>query len=132
MRVVTGRRVDGVILMEIRLEDDRVTRLRQSELPFAGIGRTSHPEDMTWVDVDYETLTSQCVHHLADLGHRNIALVDRSAELVAAGYGPGHRAQAGFTRAVAQRDVHGVHACCADDAQAGPSCVGQLLANIPN
>ncbi len=26
-RVVTGRRVGGVILMEIRLEDDRVTRL---------------------------------------------------------------------------------------------------------
>src|SRR3954447_22456489 len=64
-RVVTGRRVDGVILMEIRLEDDRVTRLRQSELPFVGIGRTSHPEDMTWVDIDYETLISQCVHHLA-------------------------------------------------------------------
>src|SRR5690348_197530 len=29
-RVVGGRRVDGVILMEIRLEDDRVTRLRES------------------------------------------------------------------------------------------------------
>ena len=39
-RLVTGRRVDGVILMEIRLEDDRVTRLRQSGLPFVGIGRT--------------------------------------------------------------------------------------------
>ncbi|GAA4593370.1 LacI family DNA-binding transcriptional regulator [Planotetraspora phitsanulokensis] len=130
-RVVTGRRVDGVILMEIRLEDDRVTRLRQSGLPFVGIGRTSHPEDMTWVDVDYETLISQCVHHLADLGHRNIALVNRSAELVAAGYGPGHRAQAGFTRAVAQRDLHGVHACCADDAQAGLSCVERLLAEHP-
>ncbi len=48
---------------------------------------------MTWLNVDYETLISQCVHHLADLGHRDIALVNRSAELVAAGYGPGHRAQ---------------------------------------
>ena len=102
-RVVTGRRVDGVILMEIRLEDDRVARLLQSGLPFVGIGRTRQPEDMSWVDIDYETLIAKCVHHLADLGHRHVALVNRSAELVAAGYGPGHRAQAGFDRAIAER-----------------------------
>jgi DNA-binding LacI/PurR family transcriptional regulator len=126
-RVVGGRRVDGVILMEIRLEDDRVTRLRQSGLPFVGIGRTAHPEDMSWVDLDYESLISKCVHLLADLGHRRVALINRSAELVAAGYGPGHRAQAGFTRAVAERDLDGIHTCCADDAQSGVSCVERLL-----
>ncbi len=99
-RVVGGRRVDGVIVMEIRLEDDRVTRLRQAGLPFVGIGRTSRPEEMSWVDIDYEKLIANCVHHLADLGHRRIALVNRSEELVAAGYGPGHRAQAGFARGI--------------------------------
>ncbi|MEV7970572.1 LacI family DNA-binding transcriptional regulator [Sphaerisporangium sp. NPDC088356] len=130
-RVVGGRRVDGVIVMEIRLEDDRVTRLRQSGLPFVGIGRTGRPEEMSWVDVDYETLISKCVHHLADLGHRRIGLVNRSAELVAAGYGPGHRAQAGFTRAVAERDLEGVQTCCADDAQSGVSCVERLLDDHP-
>lgn len=130
-RVVTGRRVDGVILMEIRLEDDRVARLLQSGLPFVGIGRTRHPEDMSWVDIDYETLIAKCVHHLADLGHRQVALVNRSAELVAAGYGPGHRAQAGFDRAIAERGLNGVRVCCADDAQAGQSCVRHLLAEHP-
>jgi DNA-binding LacI/PurR family transcriptional regulator len=130
-RIVAGRRVDGVILMEIRLEDDRVTRLRQTGLPFVGIGRTRHPEEMSWVDIDYETLIAKCVHHLADLGHRHVALVNRSAELVAAGYGPGHRAQAGFARAVAERGLEGVRVCCADDAQAGASCVEQLLAESP-
>ncbi|WP_182877359.1 LacI family DNA-binding transcriptional regulator [Microbispora sp. H10670] len=130
-RVVSGRRVDGVILMEIRLEDDRVARLRRSRLPFVGIGHTSRPDEMSWVDVDYETLISGCVHHLADLGHRRIALVNRSAELVAAGYGPAHRAQAGFTRAAAERGVEGVEVCCADDARSGQSCVERLLAEDP-
>lgn len=130
-RVVTGRRVDGVILMEIRLEDDRVTRLRHSGLPFVGIGRTGHPEEMSWVDIDYETLIAKCVHHLADLGHRHLALVNRNAELVAAGYGPGHRAQAGFARAIAERGLHGTQVCCADDAQAGQACVERLLAERP-
>ncbi|MET8155473.1 LacI family DNA-binding transcriptional regulator [Sphaerisporangium sp. NPDC005289] len=131
-RVVGGRRVDGVILMEIRLEDDRVTRLQQSGLPFVGIGRTGHPEEMSWVDIDYETLIARCVHHLADLGHRRIALVNRSAELVAAGYGPGHRAQAGFTRAVAERGLQGVQRCCADEAQSGVTCVERLLDDHPD
>ncbi|HEX6681257.1 MAG TPA: LacI family DNA-binding transcriptional regulator [Candidatus Limnocylindrales bacterium] len=130
-RVITGRRVDGVILMEIRLEDARVTRLRQAGLPFVGIGRTSRPDDMWWVDVDYATLIGRCVHHLADLGHRHIALINRSAELVAAGYGPGHRAMAGFAQAVGERGVAGADYCCADEAAAGESCVRQILAERP-
>ncbi len=130
-RMVGGRRVDGVILMEIRLEDDRVSRLRQSGLPFVCIGRTSHPDEVSWVDIDYETLIANCTHHLADLGHRRVALVDRSAELVAAGYGPSHRTRAGFTRTLAERELDGVHVCCADDAQSGVSCVARLLAEHP-
>ncbi|MFC0527349.1 LacI family DNA-binding transcriptional regulator [Phytohabitans kaempferiae] len=130
-RIVSGRRVDGVILMEIRLEDDRVTRLQQSRLPFVTIGRTADPHDMAWVDVDYAGLIARCVHHLADLGHTYVALVNRSAELVAAGYGPGHRALAGFTSAVAERGLTGVDACCGDDAAAGEACVEQLLVAHP-
>jgi DNA-binding LacI/PurR family transcriptional regulator len=127
-RVISGRRVDGVILMEIRLEDDRVVRLRQTGVPFVAIGRTSSPEEMSWVDIDYEMLIARCVHHLADLGHRSIALVNRSAELVAAGYGPGHRAQAGFARTLGERELEGVQVCCGDDPQSGLACVEQLLA----
>ncbi|GAA5063236.1 DNA-binding LacI/PurR family transcriptional regulator [Thermocatellispora tengchongensis] len=127
-RIVTGRRVDGVILMEIRLEDERVARLRHSGLPFVGIGRTRRPEEMSWVDIDYETLIARCVHHLADLGHRHVALINRNAELVAVGYGPGHRAQSGFEHAVAERGLSGVQVCCGDDAQSGQACVEELLA----
>jgi DNA-binding LacI/PurR family transcriptional regulator len=130
-RVVTGRRVDGVILMEIRLEDARVTRLRQARLPFVGIGRTSRPDDMWWVDVDYAALIAKCVHHLADLGHRHVALINRSAELVAAGYGPGHRALAGFRQAIRERAITGVDYCCADDTAAGEDCMRQIRREHP-
>jgi DNA-binding LacI/PurR family transcriptional regulator len=130
-RMVTGRRVDGVILMEIRLEDDRVTRLQQVAMPFVTIGRTSHAQGMCWVDVDYTALVSRCVHHLADLGHRHVALVNRSAELVAAGYGPGQRALRGFIDAVEERGLTGVDVCCADDAPAGEACVLRLRETHP-
>jgi DNA-binding LacI/PurR family transcriptional regulator len=131
-RIVTGRRVDGVLLMEIRLEDERVARLQHSGLPFVTIGHTAHPYGTCWVDVDYSALIARCVHHLADLGHRDIALVNRSAELVASGYGPAHRALAGFTEAVTQRGVTGIELNCADDAPAGEACFEQLRDQHPS
>ncbi|TDB82446.1 LacI family DNA-binding transcriptional regulator [Micromonospora sp. KC721] len=131
-RIVSGRRVDGVILMEIRLEDERVTRLRQTGLPFVTIGHTANPEGTCWVDVDYATLVARCVHHLTDLGHRHIALVNRSAELVASGYGPAQRALVGFTEAIAQRGLTGVDLCCADDATAGEECLQRLRDEHPD
>src|SRR5690349_2147483 len=73
-RMVTGRRVDGAILMEILLDDPRVTRLESSELPFVTIGHVAHPGASWWVDVDYGALVQRCVHHLADLGHRHVVL----------------------------------------------------------
>jgi DNA-binding LacI/PurR family transcriptional regulator len=131
-RVVSGRRVDGVILMEIRLEDERVTRLRQTGLPFVTIGHTANPRGTSWVDLDYAALVARCVHHLADLGHRHVALINRSAELVAAGYGPAQRALAGFTEAVSRRGLAGVDLCCGDDATSGEACLEQLRDEHPD
>lgn len=126
-RIISGRRVDGMILMEIRLDDPRPARLQREGLPFVTIGRTAQPQGMCWVDIDYRTLISRCVDHLADLGHRHIALINRSAELVSSGYGPGNRAREGFAEAVARRGVQGSEFCCADHAQAGEACVEQIL-----
>jgi len=130
-RIITGRRVDGVILMEIRLEDPRVDRLQSLGLPFVTIGHTARPEGTCWIDVDYAALIQRCVDHLTDLGHRDIALINRSAELLAAGYGPAKRAGEGFREAIARRGVTGLEICCADDAQAGEDCVGEMLRNHP-
>lgn len=126
-RLVSEGRVDGVILMEIRLKDPRVERLRRMALPFVGIGHPSEDEDMCWIDVDYGGLIRHTVRHLADLGHRRIALVNRSPELVAAGYGPALRAREGFTSAVADFGVSGVEVTCGDSVAAGQATIEELL-----
>jgi DNA-binding LacI/PurR family transcriptional regulator len=69
-RFLGERRVDGAILMEIRLRDDRLDRLSAVDFPSVAIGRTAHPEGSWWVGLDHTALTAACVHHLADLGHR--------------------------------------------------------------
>lgn len=130
-RIVTGRRVDGVILMEIRLDDPRVERLQRARMPFVLIGRTAQPSGMCWVDIDSATLISRCVDHLADLGHRHIALINRSPELVSAGYGPAHRAHEGFTNAVVRRSVEGLEFPCADHPQAGENLIEEILRTHP-
>lgn len=130
-RLVGGRRVDGVILMEIRLRDPRVDRLDRAGMPFVTIGRIAEPDGTWWVDMDYGTHVGQCVDHLADLGHRNLALINRPSALVAAGYGPGQRARDGFAEAIARRGVSGAEFCCEDDAAGGERCVAEILAARP-
>ncbi|MER6384788.1 LacI family DNA-binding transcriptional regulator [Streptomyces sp. NPDC001250] len=131
-RLISVSRVDGVILMEISLEDSRVRRLQDAGLPFVGIGHTAGDQEMSWIDVDYAGLVRHCVRHLADLGHRRVALVTRSPELVAAGYGPAHRAREGFEKALAERGIDGVEVPCGDDARSGRECVSALLESHPD
>jgi len=130
-RLVFESRVDGVILMEIRLEDARIDRLREARMPFVGIGHPSQDEQMCWVDIDYAGLISHCVRHLADLGHRRIALLNRSPELLATGYGPAHRARSGFLQAVEEHRLQGIELPCGDDARSGQDCITRLLREHP-
>ena len=69
-RLLGERRVDGAILMEIRLADDRVDHLVELDFPFVSIGRIGAPDHTWWVAVDHGALVAACVDHLADLGHR--------------------------------------------------------------
>lgn len=130
-RIMTGRHVDGVILTEVRLDDPRAERLRRARIPFVLIGRPTRPNTMSWVDLDTAALVGRCVDHLVGLGHRHIALINRSTSLVMSGYGPAHRAREGFARATSRHDAEGVEFCCADNARAGESCIEAILDAYP-
>lgn len=131
-RLVSERRIDGVVLMEIRMEDARAARLQQARVPFVGIGHPARDRDMCWIDIDYAGLIQHAVGHLADLGHHRVALVNRSRELIAAGYGPAHRARQGFLNAVRERGLEGVEVPCGDDARSGQECIERLLQSHPD
>ena len=71
------------------------------------------------------------MHHLADLGHRNIALINRSREMLVAGYGPGLRARQGFRDAIAQCGLTGWEYPCDDDTPGGDACMQLILEEHP-
>ncbi|MEV5754446.1 LacI family DNA-binding transcriptional regulator [Actinoallomurus sp. NPDC052308] len=130
-RLVGERRVDGAILMEIRLHDARVERMRAIGFPFVTIGRTGRPDGTAWVDLDHRTLVRRCVQHLSDLGHRHLAFVNRSEALLRSGYESAHHGQEGFEIAVRELGLNGAAYPCDDDAMGGERCAEQILTDHP-
>jgi DNA-binding LacI/PurR family transcriptional regulator len=130
-RLLGERRVDGAILMEIRLQDDRVEHLTDIGFPYVAMGRTAQSDSTWFVSIDHAALAEACVHHLADLGHRTIALVNRPEHLLRVGYESAHRGLEGFTKAAAERGLTAQAYCCGDDAPSGQACVERILRDNP-
>lgn len=67
----------GVLLMEIRLEDDRVNFLSDAGVPCTLIGRTSKPDLLKYVDRDFELVSQKAIDYLVELGHHQIAFMNK-------------------------------------------------------
>ena len=67
--------ISGVILMEIKFKDERVSYLKKAKVPFAMIGRTEKPGKDSYVDRDFIGATQLGVDYLDSLGHKKIAFL---------------------------------------------------------
>jgi DNA-binding LacI/PurR family transcriptional regulator len=123
--------IDGLILMEVRLHDARVTLLQEREFPFTLIGHGEQNDGISYVDFDFVEAVGNAVEHLARLGHRRLALVNGTPEQLTAGYGPAVRALAGFERALTERGVSGTMIPCEPAFEAGQTLARRLAAALP-
>ncbi len=96
---------DGMILMEIRMDDWRVKLLRQQNLPFVMIGRCENNDGLNFVDFDFESAVAVAVDHLIHLGHRNIGFVLVVPDPQRKHYGPNIRALEGYEKICVQYDL---------------------------
>jgi transcriptional regulator with XRE-family HTH domain len=71
--------VEGVILMEIHMDDWRVELLKKYDYPFVMIGRCADNTGLSFVDLDFEAAIVIAVDHLVQLGHRHIAFFNSGA-----------------------------------------------------
>jgi DNA-binding LacI/PurR family transcriptional regulator len=67
--------ISGVILMEIKFKDERVSYLKKAKVPFAMIGRTEKPGKDSYVDRDFIGATQLGIDYLDSLGHKKIAFL---------------------------------------------------------
>ncbi len=100
----TGQ-TDGVILMQIRMDDWRPELLTRHEYPFVMIGRCATNERYRYIDLDFEQAVEIAFEHLVALGHRRIAFIARPSSARVQQIGPAVRLMAGYERALAHHGL---------------------------
>ncbi|MEV4570572.1 LacI family DNA-binding transcriptional regulator [Nonomuraea sp. NPDC049419] len=124
--------VDGVLLMEVRLDDERPSFLTRAGVPFAMIGRTREPDGIDYADIDFAATARQAVAHVAGLGHRVLAFVNLPAAAFAAGYGPAVRASAALAAAAREAGLAYVDGGHAGSPEEGARALDALLDARPD
>lgn len=123
---------DGVLLMEVQLNDERVDRMREVEAPFALIGRTRDTDGIDYVDIDFEQATTDAVAYLGGLGHRQIALVVEDFDGTAlAGYSPPVRVVETFRDATVEQALTGSVFRAARGPQTGLATAERIAEQAP-
>ena len=124
--------VDGVVVMEVRMNDERVNLLRQAGFPFSMIGRCADTNGISYADMDFEQIIQQMVGYLRSLGHTRIGYLNQSQAIFDAGYGPVVRTQAGFDSIMQSDGLKGIAQFCRSNPRAGHEAFNSMLAQCPD
>ncbi|WP_267420664.1 MULTISPECIES: LacI family DNA-binding transcriptional regulator [unclassified Curtobacterium] len=131
--LVSGGLVDGVVLMEVRMDDPRVVKLSELDVPFTLIGRTRDSSGLPYVDIDFETTIEDSLDHLEALGHRHFGLVlEDLTGTPMEGYAPHLRVEATFERSVADRGLTGTVVYSESGSEGGREAARELLEAAPD
>ncbi|MHB8612336.1 MAG: LacI family DNA-binding transcriptional regulator [Candidatus Dormibacteraceae bacterium] len=76
VREMSLGRLDGVILPDVRANDDILNALLQHETPAVVIGHREAGGRIAWVDCDHDQATFEMTRLLLDAGHKRIAFVN--------------------------------------------------------
>lgn len=125
--------IDGVVVMEVYLHDERVERLRELGIPFTLIGRTAEPRGISYVDVNFEGLVATAMHHLRELGHRRIGIVfGEGGDPLISEYGPVVRTRDAYLAAIADTEDEPLMFSCDQSSAAGRRLVPDILRQAPD
>lgn len=130
--LVGQKLVDGVVLMEVGLDDARVKVLQELDTPYALIGRTRDMTGVPYVDIDFDASMQLGLDHLRGLGHRRIAFVNGSQdEPGMQGFGPYVRAESAYVTQAGRRRMKPVIIRAPATVRAGRQIAGEVLAADP-
>lgn len=131
-RVADSALVDALVVMDVQMHDARIPLLRSLDLPSVLIGFPANADGLTCIDLDFSATGEACVHHLALLGHRCVALLGSPPEVYARGTGFAQRTAAGFTTAARRYQMTSTVLPCAPGAQIAQETVERLLREHPD
>jgi DNA-binding LacI/PurR family transcriptional regulator len=130
-RVASSAIADALIVMDIESTDGRIPMLSALDRPAVLIGLPEQPNGLSCVDLDFTAAGSACVAHLADLGHRSVALIGPSPAVYRRGTSYATRFLRGFDEAAQERGVRATNRPCAHSYEAVSACLDDLFAADP-
>lgn len=130
-RVAGSGLADALILMDIELDDDRIPALRETGSPAALIGVPRDPAGLACVDLDFVAAGRRTAAHLADLGHREVALIGSAPGVYQRHTGFAERTLAGFRTAAAETGMRLVHRSCEGTYESTAGTLARIFAERP-
>ncbi|MET7517709.1 LacI family DNA-binding transcriptional regulator [Streptomyces sp. NPDC005480] len=131
-RVAGSGLADGVILMDVQLDDPRIAVLRETDSQAALIGLPADPSGLACVDHDFARAGALCAEHLAELGHREVAFIGYAPAVYRRHSGYAERTIAGFQEAARQRGLRVVHRPCEGTFESTAGALARILADRPD
>lgn len=120
-------RIDGVVLMQVAIDDWRVQTLNEHQLPFTLIGRPGADAGVPSVDPDFDGSIRTAVEHLWDLGHRSVGLIGRPTRQIRAGLGAAVRIADAFVAHCARAGIDWVIVPSELDRVSAAHAAGRLI-----
>ncbi len=79
-RYAQSGKVDGLVISNPKIDDERVKVLTELNFPFVVHGRASERKSHAYYDIDNYQAFKDATDHLLDLGHRRIGLLNGPAD----------------------------------------------------
>jgi DNA-binding LacI/PurR family transcriptional regulator len=123
---------DGLLVSMVRLHDERISYLIRQQKPFVMLGHPEEAGEVSWVDTDFDSMVVQQVSHLVELGHRDIAFVDKPESLIARELGYTVRSRQAYFHACQQFGLEPYVLACGVSIEDGRRAMIDFLDQHPN
>ncbi|GAB2460843.1 LacI family DNA-binding transcriptional regulator [Streptomyces incanus] len=142
-RVAGSGLADGMILMDVELEDERLSLLRggdapggtppgvRADQPAVLIGLPADTSGLTCVDLDFRATGALCVEHLTKLGHRDIAVIGEAPAVYERHTGFAERTLEGLRSEARESGVRLLHRPCEGGYDAMALTLARILDERP-
>lgn len=130
-RFINESLIDGLILMEVQIQDPRVALMKQLKYPFSLIGHCEDNEGCSFVDMDFYAGLRLCVQHLAERGHREIAFIHSAKEAANISCTYIHESLRGFQNTARELGITGIIAGSSSSTEDASAVTRQLLEEHP-
>jgi DNA-binding LacI/PurR family transcriptional regulator len=131
-RICRASIADGLILMQVRMNDWRVDVLKKLRFPFMLIGRCQNNEGLSFVDFDFENAVIDSYRYLIELGHKEIGFLTYPESWQQENLGPAIRADRGFQQAINQFNLKPIYRKCNLAVANGYNCTRELIEQNPD